>query len=79
MGMARYCYGTWPSGQEVASGQQIAVLDHPDWVLSVSFSPDGTTLASGSFDGAVRLWDVASGQQIAALEGHTGRVLSRRP
>ena len=36
-------------------------------------SPDGRTLASGSYD-TVRLWDVASRQQVAVLEGHTGLV-----
>jgi WD40 repeat protein len=31
---------------------------HTDAVSSVSFSPDGTTLASGSRDDTVELWDV---------------------
>jgi WD40 repeat protein/transcriptional regulator with XRE-family HTH domain len=34
---------------------------HTDIVLSVAFSPDERTLASGSFDGSVKLWDVERG------------------
>ena len=57
-------------------GNLIATLYEPSGPLSVSFSPDGTTLASGSWDGVIRLWDVAMGINIATLEGHTDRVLS---
>ena len=45
-------------------------------VQSVAFSPDGTTLASGSSDQAVRLWEVSSGRTLRAFEGHKSGVTS---
>ncbi len=48
---------------------------HTDAVTGVAFSPDGRTLASGSDDNTVRLWNVATHRQLGApLRGHTGRV-----
>jgi WD40 repeat protein len=42
----------------VATGVEIAVLrGHTSYVWSLAFSPDGTTLVSGSGDNTVRLWD----------------------
>ncbi len=35
---------------------------HTASVSSVAFSPDGKTLASGSYDWAVSVWDVATGE-----------------
>jgi len=43
-------------------------------VLSVAFSPDGKLLATGDVDGLIRLWQVADGQQLLTLKGHTGWV-----
>ena len=60
-----------------ASAHQIATLEgHTNWVNSVSFSSEGTLLASGSFDNAIRLWDVARRQETATLGGHTSWVWS---
>ena len=57
---------------DVETGEALDLLTgHTDSVLSVSFSPDGSTLASGSMDKTVRLWNVETGNQLRTLEGHT--------
>ncbi|CAD8116883.1 unnamed protein product [Paramecium primaurelia] len=42
----------------------VLVSGHSRTVLSVCFSPNGNTLASGSADQSIRLWDVKTGQEI---------------
>ena len=40
----------------------------------MAFSPDGKTLASGSFDNSVKLWDVSTGKNTATLAEHAEAV-----
>ena len=49
---------------------------HTDDVTSVSFSPNGQMIASGSYDRTIRLWNPNTGRHIRTLEGHTDDVNS---
>ena len=49
----------------------IARLDHTGAVISVSYSLDGQTLASGDDNATVRLWDVATGELLLAASEDT--------
>jgi WD40 repeat protein len=42
----------------------------------VAWSPDGEFLASGSEDNSVRLWEVATGNEIRRFQGHESSILS---
>jgi WD40 repeat protein len=55
---------------DVKTRQEKAICKgHIQAVTSVCFSPDGKTLASGSSDNTVRLWDLATGKQTGFLKG----------
>jgi WD40 repeat protein len=47
---------------------------HRDAVRCLSFSPDGSKLASGSWDKSVRIWNAADGREQLVLRGHTDSV-----
>jgi WD40 repeat protein len=41
---------------------------HTQGVGTLAFSPDGKTLASSGSDGTLRLWNVATQQQLLAVQ-----------
>ncbi|MFM6131974.1 MAG: tetratricopeptide repeat protein [Sphaerospermopsis kisseleviana] len=43
-------------------------------VNSVAISPDGKILASGSDDKTIKLWNIATGEEIQTLTGHSGSI-----
>lgn len=43
-------------------------------ITAVAISPDGQTAITGSQDGVLRVWDLASGKLTRKLTGHTGHL-----
>jgi WD40 repeat protein len=51
--------------QEMLTKPRVHFWGHADQVDGVAFAPEGKVLATGDKDGTVRLWDVASGKELA--------------
>jgi WD40 repeat protein/predicted Ser/Thr protein kinase len=55
---------------DLQSGEENILTGHRGAARGLAFSPDGKLLASGSLDGTIKLWDVATRQCSATLPGH---------
>ena len=58
----------------VTTGHTRGWRTYKDYPGPLVFSPDGTILVNGHGSGTIQLWDVKTGDRIAALDGHTQQV-----
>jgi WD40 repeat protein len=66
------------SPAELRTGTQpvltLTLAGHTNLVASVAISPDGQTVASGSRDKTIQLWNLKTGELLGTLTGHSDRV-----
>lgn len=57
------------NGSQTSAQQPLTIQTNVNWVHSVTFSPDGTTIAAGLPEGMVRIWDSATGSEVRTIRG----------
>ncbi len=62
---------------DVAKGEKISILEgHSKPITALTYSPDGTLIATGSKDKTIIVWNAQSGNQLKVLQGHSGTINS---
>jgi WD40 repeat protein len=60
------------------SGEPVVLRGHQDSVYTANFSPDGSKVVTGSFDGTARVWASDGAGSPIVLPGHGGPVFIAR-
>lgn len=54
----------------------IAAPAEGEFIQSMAINPDEKVLAVGYLDSTIKLWNLATGEQLTTLTGHSDRVMS---
>lgn len=63
-----------PVSKKQADQARMIMKGHTSLIWGVAITPDGQTVVSGSHDGTIKVWDLATGKCRATLLGHTSYV-----
>jgi WD40 repeat protein/class 3 adenylate cyclase/tRNA A-37 threonylcarbamoyl transferase component Bud32/energy-coupling factor transporter ATP-binding protein EcfA2 len=66
---------------DLTTGRRRALTPLPAqaWMTAVAFTPDGRRLVGGSFEGALRVWDLATGAIAQTFAGQTSGETAMTP
>jgi WD40 repeat protein len=70
-----YDVDRYPRYEDGRCDNSLLTLKHKKDVYYTEFSPDGTKVVTTSYDYTARIWDVATGNLLKTLVGHTSVVL----
>jgi tetratricopeptide (TPR) repeat protein len=60
---------------DAATGRALhTLIGHTADVVGIAFSPDGSRIATASFDRTLKLWDTLTGREVFTLRGHTAAL-----
>ena len=63
-------------GRRASARPPLVLGWHDDEITTLALAPDGKTLASGSRDAIVKLWDLETRRERATLRGHSAPILA---
>ena len=66
----------WHTNRDLSKNRIALEKKHTDSIQSLDFNSDGRTLASGSKDQTICIWDTKASQHLATLKKHTNTVFS---